>query len=206
MEDDAAVALEPFLIAGREQGLAEESVRKSFEEWRERQQRVRSNTAIDKSPIGMRLLGNDLSLIVPPRGPTGKLLAEAAAGLALVLLACLQSWVGSFVLPIWALLPLPLGGFAYLGRALYRMRLREEITLSPEGGRIERSVGKLRWQVSFCTDAVTVRIEEGLLSENTRLKLEARESDKYVQVQTLLPGYDSDEKRWVASAINKWAG
>jgi len=86
------------------------------------------------------------------------------------------------------------------------MALREEIALSPEGGRIERSVGKLRWQVSFCTDAVTVRIEEALLSENIRLKLDSKESDRYVEVQTLLPGYGSDEKRWVATAINKWAG
>jgi hypothetical protein len=69
-----------------------------------------------------------------------------------------------------------------------------------------RSVGKLRWQVSFCTDSVIVRIEEGLLSESTRLKLESKESDKYVEEQTLLAGYDSEEKRWVASAINKWVG
>jgi hypothetical protein len=205
-EDDTAVTLEGFLAAGREQGLGEGRLRRAFGEWRERQQRVRSATAVEGSPIRMFLLGNDLSFVVPPRGPAGKLLVEAAAGLALVAVACLQCWVGSLVLPIWLLLPLPLAGLGYIGRALYRMALREEVFLTPEGGRIERSVGRLRWQVSFHTDAVTARIEEGLLSDSTRLKLESKESEKYVEEQTLLAGYDTEEKRWVASAINRWAG
>ena len=205
-DSDREARIESFLAAGIELGLKKGPVENAFVEFQERQRRVNSATVVEGSSIKMSLSGNDLMFVAPPAGPKGSLVTEIVAGGALLGVAFLQGWVAKSILPVWALLPIPLGGLGYMVRALYRMVLREEIHLSLEEGSIERSVGKVRWRIPFRPSTLIVRVEEGLMSGSIKLKFEWSKAEQYLLKQTLLSGYGDAEKRWVASAINGWIG
>jgi hypothetical protein len=205
-KDDTTVTLEGFVAAGREESLGEGPVRKAFEQWKERQKRVCSARAVEGSPIRMFLFGNDLSFVVPPARSRRWHLADVVAVVVLFGVAFLRSVVSMPILSTWALLPFPLVGLAYLLRVLYRASLREHISLTMEGGKIERSVWMYRWHIAFRTDDLSIRVEEGYRSDTGRLILESRETPHYVEVQSLLAGYSLAEKRWVASCIDAWVG
>ncbi len=199
--------VENFCAAGIEQGFDEHLLEAAFAEFKNRQERVYLAARMaEDSSVRMSMSGNDVVFIASPPGPKASFLPEIAAGIALLGLSILRGWIAKALMPIWPLwfAVFPLAGLWYLGRALYRMSLKEEIRLSTEGGSIKRSVGCFAWQVVFRPSTLIVKLDESGVWNAVSLRFEWNQDERYLLRQTLLPGHEAADKKWVASVIRAW--
>jgi hypothetical protein len=205
---DSAPRIESVLEAGRQLGLSDEAVKEAFSRSEVRRRRLEELPRPGGSAIGFSISGYNVTLEIPRVGPISSLLTQICAGLLLMGVGLLKGKVFSLGFPdpgpvVWIL---PAGGALCVGRALYRMLLRQRIVLGLAGETIEWILGPLRWHRKIEVCQIRVSADPETIAGEGHLELHPTTDESGARGYRLLAGYSRVEREWVAGIINEWRG